>query len=179
MWAPLALFGVPLVLGVAVRARVGRPVRMATDGMAPTLREGDLVWMSHRHGSEVAAGTIVALKMPGDDGLRVKRVVAVGGQTVEVIDGALWVDGQSVTRTAEGEFSEPWCGRAWTVTPAGGRSLERVPLGSVYVLGDNRRASSDSRQHGPVPIGAVVGIVDAQIWGADSVLHSLGCERSR
>ena len=91
----------------------------------------------------------------GDGGQRdfVKRVIAVGGQTVECCDQQrVVVDGRPLIEpylsaeggTAQAEFAPV-----------------RVPEGQLWVMGDNRNNSADARVHGPVPISAVIGKVRA------------------
>jgi signal peptidase I len=93
----------------------------------------------------------------------VKRVIAVGGDTVRCCDhqGRIRVDGTPLDETsylAPGE------------RPSLIRFHERVPDGSLWVMGDNRSQSADSRAHlgdpggGMVPVGDVVGKVFAVVW---------------
>jgi signal peptidase I len=82
----------------------------------------------------------------------VKRVVGLPGEVVQASDDRVLVDGQPL--------DEPWLEGAPTA-PFG--PME-VPEGSLFVLGDARGVSIDSRTFGPVPIDAVVGRVEAVIW---------------
>jgi signal peptidase I len=94
---------------------------------------------------------------PDDELLLVKRVVAEGGQTVEVRDGEVWVDGRAV--------AEPYLPSGTTTEePCGPRGPIDVPPGSLFVLGDARDRSLDSRCFGPVPASSVVGSVVAAVW---------------
>lgn len=85
----------------------------------------------------------------------IKRVVAVGGETVEVRGCVVLVDDRAVLPTASGG-----CG------PSTGPV--EVPAGHVYLLGDNRDESLDSREFGPVPVSDVVGRVDVVAWPPSS-----------
>ena len=83
----------------------------------------------------------------------IKRVLALPGETVEAHDGAVHVDGRRVT--------EPYL-------PAGAMTADfpptKVPPGHLWVMGDNRANSSDSRVFGPIPKSSVVGRTIARVW---------------
>ncbi len=83
----------------------------------------------------------------------IKRVVALEGETVEIRSGELLVDGTVL--------EEPYLGGGMTGDDFGPL---RVPSGHVFVLGDNRLASRDSRVFGPVPVEDVVGRAFVVIW---------------
>jgi signal peptidase I len=90
----IALLAAAVLVLVLVRAFVAEPVRVSGDSMAPTLRSGDVVLVA-RHGG-LRVGQLVLLREPDDGGPVVKRLVAVGGQTVEIRDAYLYVDGVRV-----------------------------------------------------------------------------------
>jgi signal peptidase I len=86
----------------------------------------------------------------GAGGLFVKRVVAVAGDRVSFADGAIHVDGR--------RLREPYVNG--TTDPAGAEPVV-VPRRHVYVLGDNRRESCDSRIWGPLAVRRIVGVAVA------------------
>ena len=94
------------------------------------------------------------VRSPASGDLVIKRVVAVGGQTVGIADGVLKVDGMPVP--------EPYVDRALVDGTYFGPV--RVPPGSVFLLGDQRLGSVDSRSFGPVPVGSIVGRVALRVW---------------
>ena len=96
---------------------------------------------------------------PGDF---IKRVVAEGGDRVAARGGRLYVDGRPL--------SEPYL-RAGTRTGTFGPVI--VPKGDVFVLGDNRSNSMDSRSFGAVPTDALVGRALLIVWPPDH-MHLLG-----
>lgn len=133
-----------------------------------------------------ARGDVVALRAPGrDDTIYLKRVVALAGETVEMRGGRLVIDGAVVPREDAPLTLPQMLGLtrrvdAWIETLPGGarhRILETegdeglldttpplvVPARHVFVLGDNRDNSVDSRQPpaqgglGPVPIDRIIG----------------------
>jgi len=124
---------------------------VASDSMAPTLESGSLVFV-FKPGpvlSGVHIGDLVVFKSPADGTSVIKRVVAVGGQELEVQDAVLYVD--SVPRP------EPFVDRA-TIDGTYYPRTE-VPPGTVFVMGDNRERSIDSRDYGPIPLGNIEGLV--------------------
>jgi signal peptidase I len=123
--------------------------------MAPTYSEGDevLVEKLSRGARDPERGAVVVFRRPDSDELMIKRVVALGDQTVAIRDGVLTVDGQHPT--------EPYVDRIVAGSYFG---PVQVPAGAVFVLGDKRLGSVDSRTFGAVPIDAVIGRVVLRIW---------------
>jgi signal peptidase I len=120
--------------------------RVGDAGMAPAVNGGDLV-VFYRIGSDHRAGDVVALDQPGQ-GRQVRRVVAVGGDTVEATERGLAVNGNLLDLGAD----EPA-----PLNP----SLFPLTLapGELFVLGDALGANSDSRSYGAVSSDDVEGEV--------------------
>lgn len=127
--------------------------RVGLDSMSPTLREGDRIVLAHAPG-ELRRGDLVVLAAPDGSGALLKRVAAVGGDRVAIDDGVLVVNGTPVVEPyfdqtrIDGEYFGP----------------ESIPPGTVWVLGDNRGESIDSRAFGAVPVESVVGRVVLRLW---------------
>ena len=103
---------------------------------------------------------------PGRD--LIKRCVAVGGQTVEVRNKQLYVDGEASTLPPDGKLSDP------RLYPASARARDnfgpyRVPEGSFFMMGDNRDNSNDSRMFGPVPRKLIKGKAMIIYWSSHLV----------
>lgn len=132
---------VVLLSGVILaRTLVATPVRVASASMAPTLDEGDVVLVT-RWGpavGDLARGDLVVFDDPRDGRRTIKRVVGLPGEAVVVLDGVLHVDG--------GPVEEPWVDPD-SVDGYYSRTF-RIPPGHVFVLGDNRGNSVDSRDYG-------------------------------
>jgi signal peptidase I len=148
-----------LVVAVAVllvvRAFAIEPFRIPTASMAPTLRSGDHVLVSKlaylRHGPR--RGDLVVFKRPRSDEIMLKRVVGLEGDTVEIADGILRVNGVAERHPA----ADPRLIDSVYFGP------KRV-AGGVFVLGDNRAESMDSTDFGSVPRGRIIGRVLLRIW---------------
>ncbi len=103
-------------------------------------------------------GDVVVLKLPRDvSELLIKRVIALPGETVEIRDGSVWIDGQPL--------DEPYL----TQPTAGQMAPLVVPEGHVFVLGDNRGYSNDSRAFGPVPLENIVGHAWLSYWPPNAI----------
>ena len=122
--------------------------RVAGNGMAPALPEG--AYFEYEEPETVVVGDIVAFEMAVDGVQRgfIKRVVAVAGQTIEVADGLILVDGAPLDESGYVATAPPYSVPA-TV----------VPADHVYVLGDNRDDSIDSHDFGPVLLASIHGVV--------------------
>jgi signal peptidase I len=153
---------VSLAWGIAIvlllRTFVVEPFAVPSASMSPTLRPGDHVLvdkLAYRLGDPRRRDLIVFHQPRADGGeLLLKRVVAVGGDRVGIEDGVLVVDGRRVR--------EPFVNRALVDSVYFGPV--RVPEGEVFVMGDRREDSIDSRSFGPVRRELIVGRVDARIW---------------
>ena len=126
---------------VLVFTLVVRIVRVEKQSMRETLQNGDILLTVNRHlAGELKAGDIVVIKKEYfEDGKPiVKRIIATEGQTVDIdFDaGVVYVDGQALE---EDYINEP------TYLEEGTEFPLTVPEGSIFVMGDNRNRSSDSR----------------------------------
>ncbi|MFF4187345.1 signal peptidase I [Streptomyces sp. NPDC001691] len=146
-----------------------KPYTVPTQSMSPTVKAGDHVLAQRISAGDVRRGDVVVFtdKTWGDMPM-VKRVVGIGGDTVKCCgtDGKLTVNGRAV--------DEPYLHGK---TPASASSFDaKVPQGQVFLLGDDRYVSMDSRVHlddatnGSVPLTAVTARVDAIAWPMDGML---------
>ena len=163
-----------VVAVLAIKAWVVNPYRIPSSSMEPTLHcarpgQGCQAARSDRvlanrfvyHFSDPERGDIVVFETtpeadqicPGPGGVFVKRLIGVPGDTIEVRDGQLYVNGVPqpepyVNGTDAGEDVAP-------VT---------VGAGQYYMMGDNRYESCDSRRWGTVPRENLIGPVFARYW---------------
>lgn len=152
----------PLVLLAAVAVTAVRPLAMETlrvtsGSMAPSLLAGDRVLVNKLtyDFDEVRRGDIIAFEDPERPGqVAIKRVVALPKDTITIHAGTLLVNGRQqredylTNRPTGADFYGP------TV----------VPSGHLFVLGDNRSQSVDSRFSGPISAEDLLGQVIARVW---------------
>ena len=141
------------VLLLALRLFVAEPFKIPSESMAPTLEPGDQALVEKIAGAP-HRGDLVAFHQPKTGEVLLKRVVALGGDTVGLEDGILVVNRHAVrepyanTKSQDSVYFGP----------------VRVPAGAVFVMGDNRGVSEDSRDFGAVPTRAVIGRAVARLW---------------
>jgi len=94
---------------------------------------------------EPRRGDVVIVERPENEGNLIKRVIGLPGESIEVRDGHTYINGYPI--------DEPW------VTYLGGRDIPAtsIPEGQIFIMGDNRPNSRDSRDIGPVPIDSIIG----------------------
>lgn len=156
----VAVIGGALVVALVIRTFLFQAFYIPSESMVPTLQEADRVLVNKLsydlHG--VNRGDIVVFARPPtepDTGVPdlIKRVVATGGETVEGRDGRVWIDGQPLV--------EPYLPDG--VTTAAFDPVA-VPEDHVFVMGDNRGNSRDSRVFGPVSEDLIVGRAFVRVW---------------
>jgi signal peptidase I len=149
------IVGAAFVLALLIQQFLVKPFYIPSPSMSPTLVEGDRVLVNrllYRFDSP-DRGDIVVFHppvAPRED--YIKRVVAVGGDSVEVREGRLFVNGRAQEEPYLEENME------------GSYALEKVPRGHVFVMGDNRNSSGDSRVFGPVAEESVIGKAFLVYW---------------
>ncbi len=148
-----------VVLAQLIRTFVVEPFVIPSGSMIPTIEIKDRVLadkMVYRFVREPQAGDIVVFDDPsGEFPTLIKRVIAVGGQTVDLQDGAVVVDGKKLDEPyTYGKPSEP------QVVPM----PVKIPEGSIWVMGDNRTGSTDARTFGPVAVSTVHGRAFWTYW---------------
>jgi signal peptidase I len=184
-------FGVALLLALVIRTFVVQAFKIPSGSMLPTLEIGDHILVNkflygprlevpltqlsfgHLPGLRAPApGDVIVFVNPRNTELDfIKRVVAVAGQTIEIRDRQVYVDGRlseppsplserSPCLPTEPPFSWPRKGPD-TCGPY------TVPEGFVFVMGDNRGSSYDSRAWGPVPVENIKGRALIIYWSWD------------
>jgi signal peptidase I len=162
-----------VVVALLLRTFVVATFSIPSGSMEPTLQIGDRIVVDklayHLHG--VSTGNIIVFGTPAHEDCAgppvanlVKRVIGLPGQTVSLSDGHVLINGKLL--------SQPWLPPKLRTQTYPGPSFQPyslrhpyvVPQGDVYVMGDNRPESCDSRYWGPVPTSSIVGKVDVRIW---------------
>lgn len=150
-----------ILIAVLINVFLGQATRVDGQSMEPSLHTDQRLVVekvTYRfHGPK--RFDIVVIRMPeqGED-LLIKRVIGLPGETVEIMDGHVYIDGEVLV---EPEVDQQ--------TRSGRHSKVTVPPLHVFVLGDNRSHSNDSRSFGPVPIENVIGRAWLSYWPLDDM----------
>ena len=155
-WRSVANLAVQLaVLAALIAAFFVRMPQVAGLSMEPHIRSGEYVLINtfaYRFGAP-QRGEIVAFRKDGDSrGVFIKRVIGLPGDRIRIDRGQVYLNGA--------KLDEPY------VRHADARSFGEiaVPAACVFVLGDNRAESEDSRSFGPVRDDRLMGRAIAGIW---------------
>lgn len=152
-----------------LRTFVFQAYEIPSGSMEDTIMTGDMVFSEKLtyYGSEPQRGDIVTFKDPEiPSRTLIKRVIATGGETVQLIDGKVYVDGV--------DLDEPYTDgkETWPLTSRYGAAITypyTVPEGELWVMGDNRTNSQDSRYFGSIPVSSVTGKAIFTYWPLDSI----------
>lgn len=153
-----------LAVALLIKTFVLQAFFIPSSSMERTLLIGDRVLvnkLSYRF-HEVHRGDVVVFSRPqGETDPRVhdliKRVIALPGEMVESRDGHIMINGR--------ELTEPYLHAVETVNV----SPQRIPANHLWVMGDNRVNSADSRVFGPIPRSLVVGRAFVRLWPLTTV----------
>ncbi|MET8125369.1 signal peptidase I [Streptomyces sp. NPDC005065] len=157
--------------GFAWGAVVYKPYIVPTESMTPTVNAGDRVLAERVDGSEVHRGDVVVFTDPAweNNMPMVKRVVGIGGDRIACCEksGRLTVNGKPI--------EEPYLQTEGLASVK--NFTAEVPKGQLFLLGDERSGSRDSRVHlndpgqGSVPRSDVQARVDAIVWPMDGMIE--------
>jgi signal peptidase I len=169
----VGVVAVAVVIAILLRTFVVATYSIPSGSMEPTLQIGDRIVVDklayHLHG--VSTGDIVVFSTPPAENCAgppvsnlVKRVIGLPGQTISLANGRVLINGHVL--------AEPWLPPAVRTATQPGPSgapyslhhAYTVPKGDIFVMGDNRTFSCDSRYWGPVVKSTIVGKVDLRIW---------------
>lgn len=162
-WSPTIRFAL-LCLAIWLGLRVVAPsYAIEGESMSPTFHDGGRVILNGAYRFQSAHfGDVVVFNPPyASDKPYIKRVIGLPGDTIDIRDGVVYRNGEAldegyINGASTTCFHVPHC----TLT---------VPEGMVYVLGDNRPNSSDSRVFGPVSKDAILGEVLFSFWPLDDI----------
>ena len=164
---------VAVLVAVLLRTFVVATYSIPSGSMEPTLNIGDRIVVDklsyHLHG--VDRGDIVVFSTPPTENCAgppvsdlVKRVIGLPGEIISLAGGNVYIDGRLLPEPflppnlRDDTYPGP------STAPYALHHTYRIPVGEVYVMGDNRPESCDSRYWGPIRESTIVGKVDMRIW---------------
>ncbi|HEV8439810.1 MAG TPA: signal peptidase I [Methylomirabilota bacterium] len=182
---------IAVLLALVIRQFAVQAFTIPSGSMMDTLLIGDYILVNKfLYGAEIpftdihlpgfrvpARGDIIVFKYPNDESRDfIKRIVAVGGDTVQVRDNRVWLNGkvQDEPYVREGSFHttpSTHCGYLYACEPL------NVPAGSYFVMGDNRDNSQDSRYWGFVRREKIRGKAFLIYWSWNGESHWLRWRR--
>ena len=146
-----------VLIALSIRTFIAEPIRVDGDSMIPTLVDNEdmLVEKMTYWFNDPLRGDIIICFYPGYTESCVKRVIGLPGETVEVRDGVFYINGNALGESAY-----------WNDSIIGDMSPVTVGAREVFVAGDNRNGSKDSRNPsvGCIPYAKVVGRVVAVVF---------------
>lgn len=155
----VAIIGGALLAALVIKTFLFQAFYIPSESMVPTLEIRDRVLvnkLSYRL-HKVHRGDVVVFERPPNEAgvIRdlIKRVVALPGESVEGKNGRIYIDGEAL--------GEPYLPKATTTSTFG---PEKIPAGHIWVMGDNRTNSSDSRVFGSIPTSSIVGRAFVRVW---------------
>jgi signal peptidase I len=153
------LVGTALAIALIIKTFLFQAFYIPSESMVPTLKTNDRVLVNKLSYKlhKVHRGDIVVFTKPksetSDIKDLVKRVVGLPNETVEGRGGHIYIDGKLL--------KEPYLPKG---TDPGTFSAQTIPSNSIWVMGDNRAFSRDSRYFGPILKSSIVGRVFVRIW---------------
>lgn len=149
---------VAVVLAQGIKAYIVQPFVIPTGSMETTIMIGDRVLaekISYRFRDPEVGEVIVFNDPTARHPQLIKRVIAVAGQQIDIRDDKVYIDGKPL--------DEPYV-HGLPTTPGTDPLPVTIPEGYVWVMGDNRPNSGDSRYIGPQPVSAILGRAFCIYW---------------
>lgn len=160
-----------LAMALLIRTFLLQAYYIPSSSMADTLHEDDRVLvnkLSYRFG-DVGRGDVIVFSKPanapGQINDFIKRVIALPGDTISFSDGQVLINGEPYSESYVGDNRTFISGQLMDCAndpPSVDYCL--VPEGTVFVMGDNREGSTDSRSFGPIDIDSIVGRAFIKLW---------------
>ncbi|NET02434.1 MAG: signal peptidase I [Sphaerospermopsis sp. SIO1G2] len=163
----ISLIAIALGLAFLIRTFIAEPRLIPSESMYPTLHIGDRLvvekisyhFQSPKNGDIVVFRTPPTLERRGYDQNQafIKRVIATPGQTISVIKGKVYINNKPIPEDYIAEpANQPF-------------SPVEVPTDQLFVMGDNRNDSNDSRYWGFLPSDNIIGRAKFRFWPLDRI----------
>jgi signal peptidase I len=162
-----------LIIFLVIQTFIAQPYKVQQQSMEHTLEPDQYVLvdkLTPRFDSYKRGDIVVFTPPPDwsreDDTPFIKRVIGLGGETVEIRDGDVFINGTKLDEeylfaTQSGDPTQP-------TTVPGDEHRWVIPAGELFLMGDHRANSADSRMFGPVEAGQVIGRAWLRYWPLDT-----------
>lgn len=164
--------GLAVAIALLIRAYIFEPVLVSGHSMDKTLADGQRLfeYKLGYHFKKPKRGDIVVIEIkPGEGGIiglpdpteenYIKRVIGLPGEEVDIKDGAVYINGQ--------KLDEPYA--VDKTVPKSVKLPVKLGENQIFVLGDNRERSTDSRMLGPIDISKLRGQAVFRVWPLNAV----------
>ncbi|WMM32399.1 signal peptidase I [Shouchella clausii] len=161
-WGWVKAIAIALILAFVVRTFVMTSFEVRGVSMVPTAHDGErfiVNKLSYQFGEPERFDLIVFHATEEDS--YIKRVIGLPGDTIRFEDDILYINGEQIEEPYLEEAKAAYSGPAYTEDYS---FEETVPENHVFVMGDNRPASLDSRVIGPVNEDEIIGKVGLRFW---------------
>ena len=168
LWEWIKALVIAFVIAVLIRYILFTPIVVDGDSMMPTLEDGDRMIVNkigYKLGEPDRFDIVVFHAPEGKD--YIKRVIGLPGDTIEYKDDQLYINGKAYdepyldeykSQITEGTLTQDFT--LQEIDP----TIEVIPEGYVFVMGDNRRYSKDSRHIGIVSEDKIIGNTSVIFW---------------
>ena len=155
-----------MIIFILLQALVGRTYAIEQTSMEGTLEPGQRVVVDELtpRFDPYKQGDIVVFAPPSAADRSeplIKRIIGLAGDQIAIRDGAVYVN--------DIRLEEPYLYDGQPTLPSTGVSTWTVPPGEIFVMGDHREVSLDSRVFGPIPLSSVIGRAWLRFYPVDSI----------
>lgn len=175
LWDWIKSIAVAVIFVIAIRTFIFSPIVVDGSSMMPTYEDGDRVIVNKisKQVSGIERFDVIIFKAPIGENY-IKRVVGVPGDQIAYENDILYINGEALEEPYLDEYKEKIIDNApltYDFTLESLTNYQEVPEGYLFVLGDNRRKTADSRDPrvGLVPIEKVLGKTNIRFYPLDSI----------
>jgi len=152
-----------------IQTFVAQPFEVEQPSMETTLLPGQYILVDKLspRWDTYSIGDIIVFKPPetwaqGSNVPFIKRVIGVAGDALALRDGSVYINGVAIDEPYV--FTDDAGRRQETLPAPGGATEWLIPEGELFVMGDHRQSSADSRTFGPIEVAQVVGRAELRYW---------------
>jgi signal peptidase I len=156
---------IAIIIVMLIRAFIGEPTNVFGQSMEPTLHENNRLFVSklnYRFG-QPQRQDIIIFHNENEGKVLVKRVIALPGESFEIRNGRVYING------SETPLDEPYVKNEGYIERGYRFNEGTVPEGHIFVMGDNRNDSMDSREIGYISMEDIIGEAIFRFWPLQEV----------